>query len=157
MNRDTESDVVGRDALRRVHGRVAFFLLLFALGCASPRVVEVTSRTRLQDVNATERTLFENDKASRIHYKPQDLPAGEQCEEFYVRWRARDATQVKFEYRQLDKPNTVQEQTYVPQGDSSTVFTVGGEGFRAGGPVAAWRVSLWNGDTLLAERKSALW
>ena len=139
--------------------------LLLALGCASPRVVEVTSRTRLQDIDVVDQYIFLHDRASRIHYEPKYLPADVQRQEFFVRWapaptsRSGPATVglVKFEYRQVDKPNTLREQTYVPQGDCAKVFEVRGEEFRAGGPVSAWRVSLWNGESLLAEKKSALW
>jgi hypothetical protein len=242
--------------------RLVFSFLLFllpALGCATgPRVLEVSSRTRLQDIDAADKPLFEHDQASRIKYQPRDLPAGEQRQDFYVRWRpgprtvgthavvgprlpafggARgdqgcraawcgraalprgldagftttvDAQQrvptndrsritlVKFEYRQVDKPGVVKEQTYAPQDNgvptttadarqrvptttvdtrqriptttvdarqrvptttavTANVFSIRGEDFRAGGLVSAWRVSLWDGDTLLAEKKSVLW
>jgi hypothetical protein len=64
---------------------------------------------------------------------------------------------VKLEYRQIGKPNVIGEQTYVPRQDASTVFQVRGEEFRSGGSVSAWRVSLWDGDQLVAEKKSFLW
>ncbi len=136
---------------------IALLPLLIALGCASPRVVEVSSRTRLQDIDAADQYLFVRDQASRATYQPQDLPADAQRQEFFVRWTSATAGLVKFEYRQVDKPNTVREQTYTPHGDQAKVFGVRGEEFRAGGPVSAWRVTLWNGDQLLAEKRSALW
>ena len=64
---------------------------------------------------------------------------------------------MKFEYRQVAKPDVVFEKTYTPHGNTSNVFQVRGEDFRAGGTVSAWRVSLWSGDQLMAERKSFLW
>ena len=38
-----------------------------------------------------------------------------------------------------------------------TPLTLDGESYRELGEVVAWRVSLWDGDTLLAEQKSFLW
>lgn len=140
---------------------------LFTLACSTshPRVLEVTGRTRLQDVDPNDKELFVYDAASRIRYEPQDLSIEDQREEFYVRWTSTPTprsgpasiTLVKFEYRQVAKPNTVFEKTYTPQGDSARVFEVRGEEFRSGGHVSAWRVSLWDGDQLVAEKKSFLW
>ena len=120
-------------------------------------MVEVSSRKRLQNIDVADATLLSNDRASRIRYEPRDLPADAQHLEFFVRWTPKSVGLVKFEYRQVDKPNVVREQTYTPQGDGAKVFEIRGEEFRAGGPVSAWRVSLWNGDELLAEKKSVLW
>jgi hypothetical protein len=38
-----------------------------------------------------------------------------------------------------------------------TQITLDGEAYRKLGEVVAWRASLWDGDTLLAEQKSFLW
>jgi hypothetical protein len=85
------------------------------------------------------------------------LSIDEQREEFYVRWTPRSISLVKFEYRQIGKPNVIGEQTYVPHQDTANLFQVRGEEFRSGGSVSAWRVSLWDGDQLVAEKKSFLW
>jgi hypothetical protein len=135
----------------------ALLPLLFLIGCASPRVVEVSSRTRLQNIDSADLYLFGHDKASRIRYQPSYLPPDEQGEEFYVHWRPSTVSLVKFEYRQLDKPNEVHVLTYTPHGNSSTTFAIHDEDFRSGEAVSAWRVTLWAGDTLLTERKSTLW
>jgi hypothetical protein len=132
-------------------------LLLAACSTAAPRVLEVTSRTRLQDIDTADARLFVVDEASRIKYEPRDLSTDEQREEFYVRWAPTGVGLVKFEYRQVAKPGTIFEQTYTPHGDVWNIFEVRGEAFRSGGSVSAWRVSLWNGDQLLAEKKSFLW
>jgi hypothetical protein len=47
--------------------------------------------------------------------------------------------------------------TYLPHGDMAHLFQVRGEEFRSGGSVSAWRVTLWNGDQLVATKKSVLW
>jgi hypothetical protein len=134
-------------------------LNLFTCACSTtgPRVLEVTSRTRLQDIDPVDARLFVVDEASRIKYEPRDLSVDDQREEFYVRWAPTSVGLVKFEYRQVAKPGAIFEQTYTPHGDVSKVFEVRGEAFRSGGSVSAWRVSLWNGDQLLAEKKSLLW
>jgi hypothetical protein len=130
-----------------------------ALACSTtgPRVLEVTNRTRLQDVDLVDQYYFYEDAASLIRYEPQDLSIEDQREEFYVRWTPRTVTLVRFEYRQVGKPSEVFEQTYVPHSDERHLFQVRGEPFRSGGVVSAWRVSLWNADQMLAEQKSVLW
>jgi hypothetical protein len=144
-------------------------LLLLTLACSTttPRVLEVSSWTHLKDIDAVDEELFAYDQASRIQYQTHDLDINDQREEFYVRWSAPPTSgsgsgpasvdQVKFEYRQMGKPNTIFEQDFVPHGESSKVFAVRGEDFRSGGSVTAWRVSLWDGDQLVAEKKSFLW
>jgi hypothetical protein len=132
-------------------------LLLTACSTTTPRVLEVTSRTRLQDVDIADSEFFIEDRASLLRYEPQDLSIDDQREEFYVRWTPRTVDLVRFEYRQVSKPAEIFKQTYVPHGDSRKLFEVRGEAFRSGGLVSAWRVSLWNGDQLVAEQKSVLW
>ena len=132
-------------------------LLLAACSTTGPRVREVTNRTRLQDVDVADRQYFIHDRASLIRYEPQDLSIEDQREEFYVRWSPRTVSLVKFEYRQVGKPAEVFEQTYVPHGETRKLFEVRGEQFRSGGVVSAWRVSLWDGDKVVAEEKSVLW
>jgi hypothetical protein len=145
--------------LRRVIVAWIVSLTLFAIGCSTttPRVLEVSSRTRLRNIDPADEDLFSYDQASRIRFEPRDLSIDEQREEFYIRWRPGSVGLVKFEYRQIGKPTLIAEQTYAPHGDASTVFKVHGEEFRSGGSVSAWRVSLWDGDQLVAEKKSFLW
>ena len=142
----------------RIVGALSVVACILTSACSTtPRVLEVTSRTRLQNIDPADKNLFIEDQASRIRFEPHDLSIDEQREEFYVRWRPRTVTLVKLEYRQIAKPTVIGEQTYVPNRDASTLFQVRGEEFRSGGSVSAWRVSLWNGDQLVAEKKSFLW
>ena len=138
---------------------LVFVCMVFSLGCSTvPRVIEVSSRTRLQDVGpAEEKAFFGYDEASRFRYEPQDLSIEDQREKFYVHWTPASISLVKFEYRQVAKAATLFEKTYTPHGDVAKTFEVRGEDFRAGGSVSAWRVTLWNGDQLVAEKKSVLW
>jgi len=132
-------------------------VLLAACSATAPRVLEVTSRTCLQDVALADREYFTEDYASLLRYEPRDLSIEDQREEFYVRWTPGTIGLVKFEYRQVAKPAEIFEQTYVPHGDTRKLFEVRGEAFRSGGVVSAWHVSLWNGKQLVAEQKSVLW
>src|ERR1017187_5633738 len=89
---------------------LAALLTLLPLACSTtrPRVIEVSSRTRLQDVGpAEEKAFFGYDDASRFRYEPQDLSPEAQREEFYVRWTPASISLVKFEYRQVGKAATV--------------------------------------------------
>ena len=148
-----------RVRVRVLLGSVSVALLLTAAcSTTTPRVLEVSSRTRLQDFGPAEaREYYGYDDASRFRYEPQDLSVEDQREEFYVRWAPASISLVKFEYRQVAKPATIFEKTYTPHGDMAKLFEVRGEDFRAGGSVSAWRVTLWNGDQLVAEKKSFLW
>jgi hypothetical protein len=139
---------------------VSILLSLFTLACSTtkPRVIEVSSLTRLQDVDTEDsRRYFGYDEASRFTYESRDLSIEQQREEFYVRWAPASITQVKFEYRQVTKPAMIFEKSYAPHGDTAHLFQVRGEEFRSGGSVSAWRVTLWSGDQLVAEKKSFLW
>jgi hypothetical protein len=166
MNDRNPTRIVGQPArlpsLSRRTGvsPVCFAILLLTVACSTtaPRVLEVSSRTKLQDIDPDDANQFYGfDEASRFRYEPQDLSIEDQREEFYVRWAPRGISLVKFEYRQLAKPATIFEKTYAPHGDMAKLFEVRGEEFRSGGSVSAWRVTLWNGDQLVAEKKSILW
>jgi hypothetical protein len=105
------------------------------LGCATnaPRVGEVSCKR--YEGNATNRG-----------------------QEYFVSWKPASVQMVKFEYRQVHAPNKVFEKTFIPGPHAWTVFQVPGEDLVSGGPVSAWRVSLWAGtNTCVAEKKSALW
>ena len=137
---------------------VLLTLLTMACSTTTPRVLEVASRTRLQDIGPDDKNqFFGEDQASRFKYEPQDLSVEAQREEFLVRWTPRTISQVKFEYRQVAKPAAIFDKTYATHGDSAKIFEIRGEEFRSGGTVSAWRVTLWNGDQLVAEKKSVLW
>lgn len=134
-----------------------FVMLLSACASRSARVGAVWGGKRTEAINAVDQDLFASDRASRLRIKTNPLPASEQREEFLVTWRAGDARLVKFEYRQVNVPNTIVALTFPAVDRDSHVFAIRGHDYVHGGPVTAWRVSLWNGDQLLDERKSALW
>jgi hypothetical protein len=79
-------------------------------------------------------------------------------EEYFVRWQPSSIRMVKFEYRQLHAPNKIFEQRCTYATRPCATFLIRGAAFESGGPVSAWRVSLWtDANTCVAERKSALW
>lgn len=133
---------------------------LVLLGCASttPRVTEVSHRTLIRNIAAEDEALFLDDRASGIKITPQPLPPYQQREEFRVYWTPATIAMVQFQYRQVNLPNQVSEQTFAATGRRSTIFCVRGEDFVNGGTVSAWRVSLWAGtNSCLAELHSATW
>jgi hypothetical protein len=145
----------------RLRGLGAGVLLpLLGLGCATaqPRVVEVNSTTRLEKIGRVDRDFLYASGAGRLSVQSGALPKAQQRQEFFVRWSAAGLAQVRFEYRQVNRPATVLEQTHTPQRRAWTVFAVRGQDYHDGGAVSAWRVSLWDEEgRLLAEKHSALW
>ena len=136
---------------------VPFLLALTACSATTPRVVEVLSNRRLETVEVADQDIFLHDRASLIHLKSELLPPSERRQEFFVRWAGDGVDLVKFECRQVNVPDKVLEQTYVPGLRKWNVFEVHGDDFVTGGPVSAWRVSLWQNSQLLTEKKSTLW
>lgn len=138
---------------------ISLCLLLGLCACqtATPRVDAVWVAQRQQVVGAGDEDLFLTDRASLMRTEGQFLPADKRGEEFYVSWSGPGIELVKFEYRQVDRPDKVAAQEYTAGKTRSHVFPVVGAEHRQGGAVSGWRVSLWRGDQLLAEKKSSLW
>ena len=115
----------------------------------------VTQRQQL--VGAADEDLFLADRASQMRTEGQFLPDAKRGEEFYVSWSGPGIESVKFEYRQVGRPDKVAMQQFMAGKTRSHVFPVVGKEHADGGAVSGWRVSLWHGDKLLAEKKSSLW
>jgi hypothetical protein len=137
----------------------ALALVIALSSCAHPRpkVLDVEGTQYKETISRADRNLFGPDRASHLRVDSTALPDAQQREEYYVAWRGTGITEVKFEYRQVNIPNKILVQTFAPAGKQWTIFKVIGDEFINGGPISAWRVSLWDGDRLLAERKSVLW
>ncbi len=152
----------GRCRTRRSVSLQVFIGLVVAVmvsACATQpaRVGDVWSTTRTETVPPADRDLFGTDRASHLRVESTPLPLSQQRQEFYVTWSGAGVRLVKFEYRQANVPDTVSVQMAQADGRRSAVFAVAGDDFHNGGPVSAWRVSLWDADRLLAEKKSVLW
>ena len=128
-------------------------------GCAAPgpRVTEVLSAKRLKFVMVGNEESTGDLGGYRRRAHPKDLPPGKRCEEFYVRWTPDTIGFVRFEYRQPRLAGQVQAQTFVPDLHPWTTFRVCGDDLADGGFVTAWRVTLWQGEQMVAEKQSSLW
>jgi len=138
---------------------VASVLALGLCSCAqhTPRVRDVEGTQYKETIGKADRNLYLTDRASHLRVEPKPLPPAERREEYYVSWSGSGISEVKFEYRQVNIPDKVLVQTAAPTDKHWSVFTVAGDDFNNGGPISGWRVSLWDGEHLLAERKSVLW
>jgi hypothetical protein len=141
----------------RSHLLATAVVLAFSACSTSPRVVEVSSHKRLETVEVADQDIYLHDRASQIHLQSELLPADERRQEFFVRWSGTGIDLVKFEYRQVNVPDKISEESYVPENRRWNVFEVRGNDFTKGGAVSAWRVSLWRDSQLLADKKSLLW
>ena len=141
------------------HALMAVGMAAALCACAHPaaQVRDVDGTQYTETIGKSDRILFGTDRASRIRVEPKPLPPSQQREEYFVSWRGREVRLVKFEYRQVNIPDKILIQTVTPADRFWSTFTVAGDDFLKGGPISAWRVSLWDGDRLLAERKSVLW
>jgi len=79
-----------------------------------------------------------------------------------VRTKAATSLKLKVEIRGIAKGNlpsekVLEQEVKAGSGSRWTPITLGGDDFKAIGEVTAWRVSLWDGDQLIAEQKSFLW
>lgn len=83
-----------------------------------------------------------------------------------IHWRARASwgeLKLKVELRGITEGKTRRERTLEKVVDSNeggsgwAGLALTGEDYRAFGEVVAWRVTLWDGETLVAEEKSFLW
>jgi hypothetical protein len=137
----------------------AAFCIIFLTACTAPRarVEEVTTSRRLFSVGVADQGIFLSDRASRFRVAAHPLPPSEQREELLVTWAGASVDRVRLEYRQVNAPNHVFQQEIPTDSRRSHTFEVRGDDYLRGGPVTAWRVSLWEGDHLLAERISTLW
>ena len=100
----------------------------FGLGCA-------TSSPRVLDVSRPSHTL----QRLTIHWS---APA--------------TIERVVLEYRQVQRPNHIEREEFTTNRAAWWTFRIPAAE-QAGGELSAWRVTLWRGDELLAEKRSVLW
>lgn len=136
---------------------LALVILLSACSTQPARVGYVWSTTRTETIPQGDRDLFGTDRASHLRVESTPLPLSQQRQEFYVTWSGAGVRLVKFEYRQANVPDTILVQMAQATDRRSTTFAIAGDDFHNGGPVSAWRVSLWDADRRLAEQHSMLW
>jgi hypothetical protein len=108
-------------------------------------------------------SLFDRDAyQARLRQNPE-LRSGMR---FDINWRVRSVKQTNFrlklELRGIAQGNLPRQKTLERQvtGGSSARWAqirLAGEDYRELGEITAWRVTLWEGDELLAEQASFLW
>jgi len=136
----------------------------FATGAVTGRVLKVLPLFLDQKGrDAVSPSLYDRD-AYQFYLRQQTNAIS--AVRFDVLWKAANAKDLKLKLRAelrgvgaggLPK-QTVLETEVVPKFFRSwTSLTLGGDDYKNFGEVFAWRVTLWNGDTLIGEQKSFLW
>jgi len=146
---------------------IVFLGATLSVSAATGRVVKVLPHyLDLKGRHALSPSLYDRDA-----YQAQLRRHPEQCSglRFDVLWRGRAAgatpLKLRAELRGTAKGNLPSQttlETEVKIGKSGatsgwTSLTLAGDDYKKFGEVSAWRVSLWNGDQLVAEQKSFLW
>ena len=108
-------------------------------------------------------SLFERDAYQSHLRRTPSLVSGVQ---FDVQWKApgTDASKLKLRLEVIGskgsstKPHVIELVAKPGRfGSTWSALTLDKAAFKETGEVSAWRVSLWEGDTLLAEQKSFVW
>ena len=133
---------------------------------ATGRVVKVLPQyLDLKGRHSLSPSLYDRDAyQAQLRQHPEQVSALR----FVVLWRGQTAgggtLKLRAELRGTAKGNLPSETTLVTDVKVSAVLashwtslTLGGEDYTKFGEVTAWRVTLWDGDQLVAEQKSFLW
>ncbi len=161
-NRSTKAwpGAEGYQAHHRYRRAGALVILACLSACASrsPRILEVSAETRTHTIAAHNEAWFVHDRASHIRIEPAPLDGDRQGQQFLVRWTPNTLATVKFEYRQVNKPNVISEQVQEVNGSSRALFHVVGEEHTSGGSVSAWNVTAYDDKRQpVARASSTLW
>ena len=129
-------------------------------GAAPARIMKVLPHLLDRDGRySLSPSLYERDAYQALLRKSPEKCAGIR---FDVRWKAQAGNRVKL---RIDiRGSTTAEPLVLEQMvrrnhwyDRWTSLTLANESYQKVGEVIAWRATLWEGDKLLAERKSFLW
>jgi hypothetical protein len=147
--------------------RVLLFVLLLALPAAaaepaSAKIIKVLPQyLDLQGQISTAPSLYSRDAYQAML---RDSPKQRSGIRFMVQWKASEVSQlvmrVELRGAGTNAPTTTQLETTVKHtGWFSTWSEIAlkGEPYKAFGEMLAWRVTLWDGNQVLAEQKSFLW
>jgi hypothetical protein len=133
-------------------------------GAASGHVLKVLPQfLDLKGRNSISPSLYDRDAyQAYLRQHPEERSA----RRFYVQWKGRSDAgtplKLRVELRGVTEGNFPRQkslETEVKPASWSrwTELTLAGEDYKSFGEVTAWRTTLWDGDTLLAEQKSFLW
>jgi hypothetical protein len=145
---------------------IGFLTATLSLSAATGRVVKVLPHyLDLKGRHALSPSLYDRDAYQAFLRQHPEKRSGMR---FDVLWRARGAAgktlKLRAELRGTAKGNLPSQttlETDVKAGAHNishwNSLTLGGDDYKKFGEVSAWRVTLWNGDQLVAEQKSFLW
>ena len=156
---------------RRIMSRLITVLLpalllatTFCTVAATGRVVKVLPHfLDLKGRHALSPSLYERDAyQNQLRQNPEQRSGVRFDILWRVRAKAATSLKLKVEIRGIAQGNLPSEKVLEKEvksgaGSRWTPITLGGDDFKAIGEVTAWRVSLWEGDQLIAEQKSFLW
>jgi hypothetical protein len=143
---------------------LAFVWMLASASAATGRIIKVLpQRLDLQGRHALSPSLFERDA-----YQAVLLRNPRQCSglRYAVQWKAKGARGASLRLRAelLTSKNTpahplvIERAVQAKTGWSRwTSLPLEGDAFKQAGDVIAWRITLWDGATPLAEQRSFLW
>lgn len=146
-----------------IHALIALLLLTGAAQAAEPKIIKVLPH--LLDVNGRHTVspnLFERDTYQAKLKANPDLQSGIRYD---VHWRANAAGEFvlklellgRVEQGQVNRRTIETPVTGKRTGAKWSALSFLGADFKEFGPIVAWRVSLWQGDTMLARQQSFLW
>jgi hypothetical protein len=89
----------------------------------------------------------------------QRAARGETTDEFRVTWNATHQSKlvVRLEYRQQNAPTVKMKQQQASATRGKTHFAVSADELQSDGDVTAWRVTILDGEKLLASKQSFMW
>ena len=145
-------------------------IVLFSLGlavsasAATGKVIKVLPHfLDAKGQHTTSPSLYDRDAYQALLRQQPEKRSGLRYD---VQWKARAATgpvKLRVELRGLAQGNLPRQKTIetpVNAGRGASRWNgvvLAGEDYKAFGEVTAWRVTLWDGETLLGEQKSFLW
>jgi hypothetical protein len=145
---------------------IVLFSLLLAVSAsaASGKVVKVLPHfLDAKGQHTTSPSLYDRDAYQAMLRKNPEKRSGIRYD---VQWKARAVTgpvKLRVELRGIAQGNLPRSKTIeaiVDAGRGASRWnglTLAGEDYKAFGEVTAWRVTLWDGETLLGEQTSFLW
>ncbi len=142
---------------------IALLLLAWPARAADQRVIKVLPHLLDKDgAHTVSPSLFDRDAYQSWLKKNPDHQTGVRYD---IHWRSAKPGKFELKLELLGrvekgqiKRRTVEGKVSVQRSKSQwTALSLTGEDFKQFGPIVAWRVSLWQGDQLVAKHQSFLW
>jgi hypothetical protein len=138
------------------------FLTAFPAAAATDKIIKVLPQyLDTQGRNSISPSLYDRDAyQARLRGHPEDCSGMA----FQVQWKAKSSSELKLKLEVRGSKNgqstsgSLETDVKHLRGlNKWTPILLKGDQYIAIGEVTAWRVSLWDGEKLLAEQKSFLW